>query len=209
MRRVGGAGVVRVGVVQRVQVPAAVRWGSRATRVAAVGQQLPQVLRGVDAARGSGSRCRRSRRVRRCGRHRPAPAGPRRRHRPRPAAGRPDRARWGSRRRDRPAGRGRSARSASGAGPPPRASRAPVPPAVRTGPGPARCPAWPPRPPRSRRCAPDPSRVCGAASVRPRRAVVPELIGSGPVHPRISTFDRHRFPHFFLTVMTTPEGPHP
>ncbi len=46
---VGGAGAVRVGVVERVDVPAAVG-GEGSDRVAALGEQLPQVLRRGDAA---------------------------------------------------------------------------------------------------------------------------------------------------------------
>ena len=57
---VGLAGPVGVGVVQAVDVPAAV--GREAgDRVAAVGEQLPELLRGWRRRRGTGSPCRRSR----------------------------------------------------------------------------------------------------------------------------------------------------
>ncbi len=46
---VGGAGLVRLRVVQRCQVPPAVG-GQRADRVPAVGEQVPQRLRGADTA---------------------------------------------------------------------------------------------------------------------------------------------------------------
>ncbi|PSK61039.1 hypothetical protein B0E53_06880 [Micromonospora sp. MH33] len=47
---VGGAPAVRVGVVERVEVPAAVG-GERGHRVPALGDQLPELLRRADAAR--------------------------------------------------------------------------------------------------------------------------------------------------------------
>ncbi len=47
---IGRAGAVRVGVVERLQVPAAVV-GERGDRVAALGDDLPEVLRGPDVTR--------------------------------------------------------------------------------------------------------------------------------------------------------------